>query len=690
LLIDAGGASSAFAQMRVDDAAAKQPEALPLTSIILYNSGVGFFEHNAQIDGQQQIDLKFSVDDVNDLLKSMVLQDFDGGKVSNVTYASRDPITKTLKTFAIDLTTNPTLADLLRQVRGEKIEIQLVGSKGVIGVIVGLEKRKERVGDKETIEIEYLNLLTDDGLRSFGLNDVVSVKLLNEALDRELRQALMTLTLGHANEKKTVSLKFDGQGKRRVRVGYVQQSPIWKTSYRLVLDDKREPMIQGWALVENTSERDWSNIKLTLVSGRPVSFVMNLYEPLYIPRPVVQLDLFASLRPQVYGQDMAARKAGADAAKAQAVFNRATAAPAAPAAAGEAILFGSNTYFGGTTISGLTSVQLNLGDGVASAASASELGELFQYIIDSPVTLPRQQSAMLPIVQGEIKAKKVSIYNRGVHAKHPLNGIRITNTTGMHLMQGPITVFDDNAYAGDARIEDLAPGGERLASYAMDLDTEVTQESKNGDEQLVSVRIAKGVVITKDKYNRTQTFTVKNSGKADKTLLIEMPYERAWTLVTPKKPDEKTRDMYRFNVDATAGKTVTFDVSEEQIVEEQVAAANLDDRMILVYQKAKNVSEDVKAALGEIVDRKRQLNDLTTSLQQAQQQIDAISQEQTRIRQNMQQLDRMSDLYRRYVTKFTDQETQVEQLRTKMADLQSQIDQKRRELDEFILGLEVS
>ncbi|HEX3869323.1 MAG TPA: hypothetical protein VHV77_02685, partial [Pirellulales bacterium] len=279
-------------------------DALPLTRIVLYTSGVGFFEHNAQIDGSRQVDLKFSVDDVNDLLKSMVLQDFDGGNISNVTYASRDPITKTLKTFAIDLTTNPTLADLLAQVRGERIEIQLVGSKTLQGVIVGIETRKEKLGDKDTIESPYLNLLTDEGLRSFSLNDVVIVKLLNESLDGELRQALTTLALGHATEKKTVSLKFDGQGKRRVRVGYVQQSPIWKTSYRLVLGDKQKPMIQGWALVENTTERDWSDVKLTLVSGRPISFVMNLYEPLYLQRPVVEPELFASLRPQVYGQDL--------------------------------------------------------------------------------------------------------------------------------------------------------------------------------------------------------------------------------------------------------------------------------------------------------------------------------------------------------------------------------------------------
>jgi hypothetical protein len=672
----------------------KDANPLPLTKVVLYNSGVGFYEHNAKVDGDKQVDLRFNVEDVNDLLKSMVLQDFDGGKIATVNYASRDPITKTLKTFAIDLTENPTLADLLRQVRGQRIQIEQAGAKPIEGVIIGLERRTEKVGDDKTVETDYLNLLTDAGLRSFSLNNVASVKLLNEALDRDLRQALMTLALGQETDKKTVSVSFVGKGERRVRVGYVQQSPIWKTSYRLVLADKKQPTLQGWALVENTTEQDWNNVSLTMVSGRPISFVMNLYEPLYVQRQVVEPELFASLRSQTYGQDLrrgvyGLERENAGAAKRQAAFTRA--APAAPPAAAE---MGGGQQIRIRESAGdgeeydIPDLQ-NLALGVMSSATASNLGELFQYVVDSPVTLPRQQSAMLPIVQAEIKGDKVIIYNPAVHAKHPLNGLKLKNTTDLHLMQGPITVFDAGAYAGDARIEDIAPGGERLISYAMDLDTEVSQQSKFEPEQLVSLKIVKGVIITSRKYERKQTYLVRNSGGADKNLLIEMPLDSSWKLVMPEKPTEKTRDRYRFAVNATAGKPVTFDVEEEQIVEQQVAATNLDDNMIQYYQRSKVVSDSVKEALAKVVDMKREIERLTTMKQQASNQIDVIGVEQARIRQNMQQLDRNSDLYRQYVTKFSDQEQQIERLRGQIADLDQQINDRRAALDDFMANLNV-
>ena len=194
---------------------------LPLNKVVLFNAGVGFFERSGQVRDNAQVELQFNVDDINDLLQSMVVQDFDGGKVSAVGYASRDPITKTLKTFAIDLTTNPTLAQLLAQVRGEKV--QLDAPDEITGVILGLQKRTKKIANHdEVIVVDVLNLLTDDGLRSVDLDNVGRVKLLNEKLDAELRKALALLATAHSTDKKAVTLDFLGEGSRRVRVGYIQ------------------------------------------------------------------------------------------------------------------------------------------------------------------------------------------------------------------------------------------------------------------------------------------------------------------------------------------------------------------------------------------------------------------------------------------------------------------------------------
>ncbi len=279
---------------------------MPLTKVVLFTSGVGYFEHRGEVEGDAQVEMRFNVNDVNDLLKSMVLEDRGGGRISTVTYGSRDPITKTLQAFPIDLTNNPTLGDILDQVRGEKVQID--APTAITGVLLGVEKRRKQVGQDETAEVEFLNLLTEEGLRSVPMDSISRVKLLNEELDKEFHQALAVLATGHNNDKKSVTLDFLGSGKRPVRVGYIQETPVWKTSYRLVLDEGGKPFLQGWAIVENTTEADWDNVQLTLVSGRPISFVMDLYEPLYVQRPLEQLELYASLRPQVYEQDLQRRR----------------------------------------------------------------------------------------------------------------------------------------------------------------------------------------------------------------------------------------------------------------------------------------------------------------------------------------------------------------------------------------------
>lgn len=673
----------------------EQPEVLPLNKVVMFNSGVGYFEHRGNVDGDAKIDLRFRVEEINDLLKSMILEDRGGGKISTVTYGSRDPITKTLKTFSIDLTANPTLGQILDQVRGQSVQID--APTAISGVLLGVEKRKKEVGkDNDVVEIEYLNLLTDAGLRSVPMDSIGRIKLVDEKLDAELRQALAVLATGHNTDKKTVSLNMLGQGKRPVRVGYIQATPVWKTSYRLVLSDKEAPYLQGWAIVENTTESDWNNVALTLMSGRPISFTMDLYEPLYAQRPVEKLNLFSSLRPQAYGADLLDLKEGlAEAerrdapglagrmaksklarnergAMAGGVAMDAAAAPAPQAPPAEAdyqsLAFGVNSV---------------------SSAAAGEVGELFQYVIGTPVTLARQKSAMLPIVNETVQGEKVSIYNQAVQAKHPLNGLKLVNSTDLHLMQGPITVFDGGAYAGDAKIEDLAPKADRLISYALDLKTEVAPETKGQPERLLSVKLIKGTMLVSNKYTRVHSYTIKNSDTKVKTVLVELPIDSSWKLVSPKEPSEKTRDVYRFAVKAEPGKPTTLKVEEEQIVSQSLGLANLDDNTVLFYINQKEIRPAVKAALQEVVKRKQALQKVVEERTQLEQQITVIGQEQDRIRQNMGQLERNTDLYKRYVQKFGAQEDTVEKMREQIQKLSAEETRLRLALDDFLLKLDI-
>jgi hypothetical protein len=334
--------------------------------------------------------------------------------------------------------------------------------------------------------------------------------------------------------------------------------------------------------------------------------------------------------------------------------------------------------------------KLELAQGVQSAAQTADVGELFQYVIADPVSLRRQQSSMLPIVNASVDAKKVSIFNPEIHAKHPLNALRLTNSTDLHLKQGPITVFDGGAYAGDARIEDLAPKSERLVSYALDLDTELAHEAKTHPETLVAVKIVRGTLQTTRKHLREQQYAARNSSDRPKDILIEYPNDANWKLADPKEPTEKTASLYRFLVQVKAGESTTFSVREEQLVDQQFAVSSLDSDAIRVYVSSRVVSDAVKKALESVVTRQAAVNDTVHQRTQFEQQLASIQDEQSRIRQNMVQLDRTSDLYRRYVKKFGEQEDEVESLGATVKQLRAQENTQRSELDKFVAALTVS
>jgi hypothetical protein len=444
------------------------------------------------------------------------------------------------------------------------------------GTVVGVERKPQKVKDA-VADIEMLNLWCKDGLHSVGLADVQRVHFTNAVLEREFKQALDVLALSHDTQKKTVSLAFTGEGRRRVRVGYVVENPIWKTSYRLVLDKDGKALLQGWAIVENPTDEDWNNCRMTLVSGRPVSFQMDLYQPLYVQRPVVEPELFASLRPPTYGGAMGELGRLAVSADGSPMQDRNLALLQSQSAVNgklRSLATGWGRLPEGERAKAMQELAretapryrkavelylrareatnrpaepgLDIARSVTSAASASQLGDFFQYAIDHPVSLPRQKSALLPIVSQDITGKRVSIYNEGVHAKFPMLGLRFKNTTGLRLMQGPVTVFEGDSYAGDAQIQDIRPKEERLLSFAIDLGMEVEPVRKDDSGLLTAVKVYKGVLQATTRLREGRRYNVVNRAAKDRTLLIEHPYRSNFHLTSKVEPAERTREVYRF------------------------------------------------------------------------------------------------------------------------------------------------
>jgi hypothetical protein len=663
---------------------------LPVTRIVLFSSGVGYFQRDGQVDGNARIDLPFAANNINDLLKSLVLQDQGGGQISTVNYDNRDPIEKTLKSFAIDLTGNPTMGALLNQARGERIEVARSDRPGAAdGIIVGVEKTRKPAGKDQVVEGEQLNLLTSEGLQGIDLAQVQRIRFLKPELEQEFRKALGVLATGHDKQKKTVTLNFLGNGQRAVRVGYITESPIWKTSYRLSLD-KDKAFLQGWAIVENTTDEDWNQVSLGLISGRPISFRMDLYEPLYVPRPLVEPELFASLRPPTYSGDLADRKAAE--IRPQGAMGGMWGSGAALGTLQRSRTAGVDLYANVAPMQKkqlMTTRSLDLAEGVSNAAVATELGEYFQYQIEHPVTLARQKSALLPIVNGPVEAKHVSVYNESVHAKFPLLGLRFKNTTGLHLMQGPITVFENSSYAGDARVADLQPNETRLVSYAVDLGTEVQAEVPEPADSLVMVKIYKGVLHATHKIRYTKLYIVKNRSEHNRLVLVEHPYQPQLTLVTPDKPAERTRDVYRFEVKAEINKPVKLQVVEEQKRVDEIALVSSDDNTVRFFLRSASSSPAALKALEEILKLREQLAGTQREIGREEQALKVIEQDQTRMRANMERVPQTSEAYKRYLKKFDDQETQIETTRVKVAKLQETAETQKKAYEAYVLGLNI-
>jgi hypothetical protein len=647
---------------------------VPVTKVILFSSGVGYFEHAGTVRGNGATELRFKTNQINDILKSILLQDQDGGKVGTITYPSQDPLAKTLKSFQVDITQNPSLADLLNQLRGARVTIQS-GAEKLTGTILGVEVRRRPVDKGDVTEVATLNLLAGANIRSLVLSSISNLSLDDPQLEDELTKALAALVQARDQDKKPVTINFTGTGERRVRIGYVVETPIWKTSYRLLLEDKgAQSKLQGWAIVENQTESDWNGVSLALVSGRPISFMMDLYQPLYATRPTVVPQLFAGLRPQVY-------EGGADSA-------RMRVAAAAPGAAksepvrrigygpdGRPITMQLNEV--------VTTGAMDAASSVEAVASSANLGALFQYTVGN-VTLARQKSAMLPIITDSIETERVSIYNSSVLRSHPLNGVRLKNTTGKHLLQGPVTVLDKNVYAGDARIDDIPPGQDRLLSYGIDLDMPVDAAKNSQTSAVMSAKIVKGMLILSRKNTSSQEYAADNKSSKDKQLVVEHPIRQGWKLVDTPRPVETTPTLYRFKNTAVANKVTVLTVREEYVQDETIAMLSTDVAQLMYYSRAGEIPKDVRDAIAKAIRLKQAVLDAERQIGLRSQQINEITQEQTRIRENMKTVAQGSPYYDRLLSKLNEQESSIETLQKERNALTVTRDTARKDMEDYL------
>ncbi|RKX83791.1 MAG: hypothetical protein DRP70_14270 [Spirochaetes bacterium] len=629
-------------------------ESLPVSGVTLFSSGVGHFLHEGLVRGDVEITLVFDADDMDDLLKSLVLQDYDGGFVEAVTYPSKDPMSRILGSFSLNIADNPPLAQLLERARGEEVHIE--GTASVDGTIVGIEYRAA-VSEGVTIQVPVINLINVEGLRQVDLTDIRTLQFLDPVVQADLDSALGVIAANRQEDKKILTLRFSGEGERRVSVSYIREVPVWKTSYRLVLEDDGTAQLQGWAMVENTGENDWNDISLALASGQPISFVIDLYSPIYVPRPRVLQEYGSAAAPQLYDRDRVLAAAPGSMDKSQ-------------------LSWEEESYFEADI-----DKSLNLFRGVTTAAQSD--GESL-YNITRPVSVPRREAAMLPIIGTSIPAERLSIYDSSVLEGFPLKGVRITNNTDLQLPAGPATLFEGSVYGGDIRLPSMSEGEERLLSYAVDLESNVILHSFSDPEEITELKIIEGSLESTVRLVSTTEYAINRLGDKDAHYLIIHPKKPGWSIEGENQPSSETQNSWRFEIDVEAGKSVSLPVVEEYVQSRKFTLNTIRDDQIVYYLSRRVINNETRKTLERIRELRSALAARVSERRKLETRIAVIYHDQDRIRDNIQALESGSELYRRYVEILNGQEDELQGINDELKTAVNAETQARQTLEDYI------
>ncbi len=696
-------------------------QTLPIRRVILYSNGVAYIERRGTVSGHAEIDLSFKQSQVDDVLKSMVVLDLGQGRIGAVSYNSSAPPAARLADIPFSVepgTQNENqggLAGVLTQLQGAHV-IVATPNRTAAGSILTVEERKSQIDANKPPSITHALVIASEGgeLMSFDLADVRSIKLVDEGARRDVGEFANASASARRRDAKTIVVTSDGSGAREMLVSYTIAAPIWKTTYRVVLDSQGKPFFQGWAIVDNVSEEDWTSVSLALVSGSPVSFIQPIQKPFYRYRPIVPMPDDLKLEPQSYEPGEGGNTGGGGSGRSEdkpkdanetvtvtnGLLNRAPSQrqlyqlPMNNRAMNNLanLTPGSSYGFSGGATT-LSDAITRPDSGVEAAATGSDVGDLFEYRIDQPVTVPRDRSALIPIVQTRMDGERVSIYNEANRRDRPMGGMLLKNTSPLTLEDGALTVIDGDAYAGEALMERLKPAEQRLISFALDLGTLVNARAKEDREPTFLVRVVNGVFQAHYYQTSEKTYTLVNQTDKPRVVYIEHPVHQDWELTsnTPK-PDGKSARYYRFRVPLGPHEKVELPVKERRALMDAYALQNFSRQDLELFISRRYIDATTRDVLEKIIDLKSRMAATEARIQAIDREVTEISADQQRLRDNIKALTATAEakqLITRYVSKADTQETRLDQLNKEKQAAQEERVRLQGELEALIRGLNI-
>ncbi|MGD0125632.1 MAG: carboxypeptidase regulatory-like domain-containing protein [Terriglobia bacterium] len=766
------------------DVAADSQERLPVKRVVLYKNGVGYFEHSARVRGTQELNIDFTTAQLNDVLNSLTVVDLGSGRISGVRFNSIAPLSERLKALRLPLSEGTSRDDFLNALRGTRVEVHN-GSVSGVGRVLSVETRKTLNPKGEQLaEVTEISLVSDGGeLRTFEMGPATSVRIADHDLSDDVGRYLNLIGSAKAMDLRRMTISATGDGERDVFVSYISEVPVWKSTYRILLTDKPDdpPLIQGWAVVDNTIGEDWKGVRLSLIAGAPQSFIQQISQPYYVRRPVVAMAQEMMLTPQTH--EMALMAAPAAPVNGRGEGGGIGSGRGGGIGPGEGGGTGGGMYSVGAGVIGgvlgkatglegtvrdqtgavIPNAKLtlrNIANGLVETARADSnglyrfenaqagdssltvespgfqrldlnniavsparmnqfnptlvvgeskemvmvaveaeqpeaeaktIGDLFEYDIKQTVTIDKNQSALVPIVQAHVDAEKVTLWN--ANSATALRALWLTNTSGQTLDAGSFNVLEGDTFGGQGLLEAIRPGEKRLVSYAPDPAVHVQAKDDFSEKPISRIVINKGVMLTTREQRATKTYKLFNSDASNRDVIVEHPARDEWKLADNLKPEESSASFYRFRVKLNPKQSAQFVVEEHKPETTEMALTNLTSDQVEVLTKQQRVTPAMEQAFRQVLDQKNGIAALDAQIQGRRQELDAIGTDQARLRENMKALKGSAEekaLTERYTRELNTQEDRLAALHTQVSELKEKREQAAEKLDQTLNAISLS
>jgi hypothetical protein len=636
-------------------------EALALTRVLLSSAGVGYFEYEAKVQGDAVLPLAVPLDQVDDVLKSIVVYD-DRGSVGQVTLPGKEPLDRAFRDLPFDASALGSEPELLDALRGADVRVT-TASGTTEGRVLSVTTESIQLPDKGgTTRRHRLVLAAGGTVTSVLLEDVLHLTFVDPTLQGQIDAALAALLVQKERDRRTLTIHTAGKGDRVVRVGYVVAVPLWKSTYRLTLSTDpavKKGALQGWAVVENQSGADWTDVDLTLVSGNPVTFKQALYASYYVRRPEIPVEVMGRVLPRL---DDAAESATARASSPLQSPSRADEAPDPPE---------------------------------VTPATSTELTNQVVLHLPEHVSIPDGEDALIPVIDRATVAERVSLYEPEVDARHPFASVELTNDGVTTLPPGVMTTYERSeggtvTYAGDARLPTLPRGEKRIASFAVDLKVGIDKTQKN-DQLITFATIDAGVLqLTRTERRRTH-YTITGSAEEPRTVVLEQPRVPGFDIAVspPEATVTVTDDRYRIRVVVPAGGKVPVEVTLDHPVLQSVVIADVGSADLGAYASSSALTPPLRDALARVAALRQAADEKAAAVKDLEAELARITGEQARIRDNLKAVPPGGDLAKRYLQLLGQDEDRIARLGEQLDAARSAVKDARKALSDHIRSLKI-